>query len=431
MGCATRSTADTARSAVDQLIELGFELNANHYRVVHLAARYDEELDWLRQGLESPAAGIANRLQIHTATAREWIRVGHSLRDLPLIDAAFGANEISYAKARILTRWADPDNEAQLLTLAENRTANRLTTAIAQLLAIDEDDESRDQRHHAARSLTSYTDGDGMVVIRIALPPTSAKPVIAAVEELVRRIAQTPIDEADETRPDPPASASLPPTVTEPEATTTACGHDAPAGASEPPNVTKPDTATTPCSEDAPADTPRAPDSALSGILRQLSRRWQPDTGDSTIPSLAQQRADAFAILFLDLDIALTTEVIIHVRGDGNTFNDGTPITTNAIARQLDDSFIRLLIHDAERRPVNASSRRRHPTTRQKRVVMETHHHECVDCARTDLLELDHNPPYHLTRHTITTELEPRCAPCHRARHRTQHDRSGGHLQVR
>lgn len=40
----------------------------------------------------------------------------------------------------------------------------------------------------------------------------------------------------------------------------------------------------------------------------------------------------------------------------------------------------------------------------------------------TDLLELDHNPPYEQTKHTITTQLEPRCAPCHRARYRTERD---------
>lgn len=95
---------------------------------MHLAGRYDDELEWFAQGLPNPAAGIAERLQIHNSTAREWIRIGHSLRELSLIDAAFRANEISYAKARILTRSADPENEEQLLTLAENRSANRLTT---------------------------------------------------------------------------------------------------------------------------------------------------------------------------------------------------------------------------------------------------------------------------------------------------------------
>ena len=55
-----------------------------------------------------------------------------------------------------------------------------------------------------------------------------------------------------------------------------------------------------------------------------------------------------------------------------------------------------------------------------QRVVLETHNHECVECQTTGLLELDHDPPYEQTRHTITTELEPRCAPCHRARHRRE-----------
>lgn len=126
--------------------------------------------------------------------------------------------------------------------------------------------------------------------------------------------------------------------------------------------------------------------------------------------------------MFLGLAVDLTTEIVIHVRGDGTTFDDGTPITDAAVLRQLDDAFIRLMIHDAERRPVNASNRRRFPTTAQRRVAMEAHGHECVDCHSTDLLELDHSPPYHQTGHTITDELEPRCAPCHRARHR--HDQA-------
>jgi len=379
------------QSAGDQLIRLGSALNANQYQAVHLAARYDDELEWYDQGLKSSAAGIASRLQMHTSTAREWVRIGHALRELPLIDAAFGSNDISYAKARILTRWADPDNEAMLLELAETRSANRLTTAIARVLSLDEDDTARDQRLHDDRSFTSYTDGDGMCIIRIALPPSTAKPVIAAVEELVRRIAQTPSEDATV---DASADAGTSLDAVDSEVSVTVCDLPASADGSE---------------------LPRPP---LPQTLRELRRSWQ-SAADQTIPSLAQQHADAFTVLFLDLDIALTTEVVIHIRGDGNTFDDGTPITTNAIARQLDRSFLRLLIHDTERRPINASSRRRHPTTRQKRVVMETHGHECVECASTGLIELDHNPPYEMTRHTVTTELEPRCAPCHRARHRT------------
>ncbi len=37
---------------------------------------------------------------MHTSTAREWVRIGHALRELPRIDAAFGSNDISYAKGK-------------------------------------------------------------------------------------------------------------------------------------------------------------------------------------------------------------------------------------------------------------------------------------------------------------------------------------------
>ncbi|MGY9075243.1 MAG: DUF222 domain-containing protein [Acidimicrobiales bacterium] len=395
-------------SAGEELTKLGWQVNADQYRLVHLAACFDEQLEWYRQGLKSASHWIAQQLQIESSTAREWIRVGHALRHLPLIDAALAGQEISYAKARILTRWAEPHNEEQLLALARQRTANRLSAAIARSLAAGgEMDEERDARLHEARSVTTWTDGDGMTVIRIVLAPSVAKPVVAAVDELVRRIAQTPSDDSD-SLPDPSADTfgGLSVTVYGTEG-----DQDPSAGASGGPRVAR-------LSLAAVSGRAALPNS-LPVTLRELRRRWQPADGDDWfIPSLAQQRADAFVALFLGLGIGLATEVVVHVRGDGTTFDDGTPTTHHAIIRQLDRSFIRLLIHDAERRPVNASSRRRYPTTRQKRVVMETYGHECVDCQSTDMLELDHNPPYLQTRHTITNELEPRCAPCHRARHR-------------
>lgn len=365
-------------STGQQLAALGWEINANQYRVVGLAARFDDERDWFRLGHRSASAWIASQLQVQTSTAAEWVRVGRALRYLPVIDAAFAAQEISSAKARILTRWADTDNEPMLLELARNRSAGRLMVAIAKALADEgETDAERDARLHDERSFTTWTDGDGMTVIRIALAPSVAEPVVAAVDEMMRRIAQTPLDETDI---DELSVADPSPTVT---------------------------------------SRPQSAADALPATLRDLRRRWQPVDGDEWVfPSVAQQRADAFVALFLGCNVDLTSEVVIHVRGDGVTFDDGTPTTDHAVLRQLDHCFVRLLIHDAERRPINASSRRRHPTTRQQRVVMEAHGHECVDCQSTDLLELDHNPAFEHTLRTVTHELEPRCAPCHRARHR-------------
>ncbi len=45
--------------------------------------------------------------------------------------------------------------------------------------------------------------------------------------------------------------------------------------------------------------------------------------------------------------------------------------TLAAVERMAPEAFLRVLIHDAEGRPINASSRRRHPSVRQKRVIEE------------------------------------------------------------
>jgi hypothetical protein len=136
----------------------------------------------------------------------------------------------------------------------------------------------------------------------------------------------------------------------------------------------------------------------------------------SSHPSLAQQRADALIDLVTNGGATIETEIVLHVRGDGCTLDDGTPIADTIVDRLAPHAFLRALIHDAQSRPVNASTRRRRPTTRQQRVVKERDR-RCIDCGSTDLLEYDHHPPHHQTGHTTTDELELRCAPCHRRRH--------------
>jgi hypothetical protein len=133
-------------------------------------------------------------------------------------------------------------------------------------------------------------------------------------------------------------------------------------------------------------------------------------------PSLAQQRADALIAAITGAAAGSLIEVVVHVRGDGCTLDDGTPIDDHSVAGLLDQAFVRMLVHDADGRPLNASGRRR-PTARQRRVVHERHGGRCVDCGGTDLIELDHCPAYEISRRTHIDELELRCAPCHHRRH--------------
>jgi hypothetical protein len=133
-------------------------------------------------------------------------------------------------------------------------------------------------------------------------------------------------------------------------------------------------------------------------------------------PSIAQQRADALLALVTGGGANVATEVVIHVRGDGCTLDDGTPIAGSIVERIVPAAFLRALIHDAEGRAINASGRQRHPTTRQKRVVRERER-RCVDCGSTDLLQYDHDPPFEESQRTVVDELQPRCPPCHHKRH--------------
>lgn len=143
-------------------------------------------------------------------------------------------------------------------------------------------------------------------------------------------------------------------------------------------------------------------------------------TGDRTPPerpTLAAQRAMALVDLLCNGNGSkVETEVIVHVRADGCSMHDGTPVADNVVASLLEDSFVRLLIHDADSHPINASGRHRHPYARQKRVVDERQP-ACVDCDGTELLEYDHDPEYEVSGRTVVDELYRRCAKCHRERH--------------
>lgn len=137
--------------------------------------------------------------------------------------------------------------------------------------------------------------------------------------------------------------------------------------------------------------------------------------------SIAQQRAKALMGLLTDGGSRVVTEIVLHVRGDGCTLDDGTPIPPTVLEKIAPESFIRALIHDAERRPINASGRHRHPTARQKRVVHERDGGQCQDCGSTDLLEYDHTPPFERSRRTVVDDLTCRCRGCHPG-----NDRSSG-----
>jgi hypothetical protein len=131
--------------------------------------------------------------------------------------------------------------------------------------------------------------------------------------------------------------------------------------------------------------------------------------------SLAQQRAAALVDLVTTGGASVATELIIHVRADGATLGDGTPIADTLAERLVPESFIRAMIHDAESHPINVSGRHRHPTDRQKLVVTERD--RTCTCGATTFLHHHHEPPFEESKRTLVDELQLKCHACHRRRH--------------
>ena len=360
-GDAAAETAANRRprgaSLAAELISIGFRWARWQHRLVRLAAAFDDSGAWVADGAPTAAHWIADQLDVEVSTAREWIRVGRALEVVSLVDSEFAEGGLSYSKVRNLIRIPMlVDHERELCELAKRVPASQLAAALAGWLAGREDPDERDRRHRRERNFRCRTDVDGMIVGSFRLPPLEGGGVMAAVDSELMKGRTKPTS-------------------------TTEGGQDAAAAASE------------------------STESDEEAVI-----------GPSPRETMAQQRADAFVRLFNQGGRSIVTELVLHVRADGCTLDDGTPISGSIVERIAPDSFLRLLIHDAERRPINASGRHRHPTDRQKRVVKERDRH-CVDCGSKLLLQYDHEPPFEDSLRTLVDELELRCAPCHTRRH--------------
>lgn len=359
----TASSPELA-SLAERLVEVGRQWGTSQRQLVVLAAQFDESGAWAFDGSPTCSHWIASALDVEVCTAREWLRIGHRLESLPTIDAAFAEQRLSYSKVRALSRVATPDSELELCELAERVPAGRLASHLSAWLNRNEETEDTERRHAEQRHLSWRVEPDGMVSGSFRLPPLEAGAFISAIDSDVMRH-----------RPTSPDVATADPTSAE-------RADSAPADASD------------------PGDEPAA----------VAAERY---------PSFGQQRADALVRLMSSGGGSTVTEVVLHVRGDGCTLDDGTPVADSAVARLVPESFIRLLIHDAERQPINASGRHRHPTLRQKRFVKERDR-VCVDCESNEHHEYDHLPDFEESRRTVVDELQLRCSTCHRRRHTSQ-----------
>jgi hypothetical protein len=174
----------------EDIAALAMRIHAATYELLIMLRQFDGQQGW-GNGFLSCAHWLSWRTGIEMGAAREKVRVANALVILPLLSGALERGEVSYAKVRALTRVATPQNEERLLYLAYHATASQVERIARAWRRCDRMEEAReDQYRHLARSVTTYVDEDGMVVLRARPAPDQGAVIQRALEAAAERLYQ-------------------------------------------------------------------------------------------------------------------------------------------------------------------------------------------------------------------------------------------------
>jgi len=191
------------RRSLDQLeadiISLSTHINAQEYEFLVLVREFDLRQGWKAYHFNNCAEWLNMKCGMAPRTARDKLRVANALFDLPEISRAFQKGDLSYSKARSLTRIATPVNEKALLDLALKSTAAHVEQHCMGLRNAERGLSTADSnRIHSNRQLSCTAHGDGSVTLSVELPKESADLVMRALEKSASQLT----DADDEFRSD-------------------------------------------------------------------------------------------------------------------------------------------------------------------------------------------------------------------------------------
>jgi hypothetical protein len=179
---------DVTEALGEQIAALAMQLHAATYELLVLLREFDQRTGW-HGVFASCAHWLHWRTGIDLGAAREKVRVAHALASLPLISATMQRGAISYAKVRALTRVATPANESALLAVARAGTAAHVEPLVRAWRRVDDATATAEaESRHLHRQLSTWTDDDGMVVIRGRLTPELGAVVQRALEAAADRL---------------------------------------------------------------------------------------------------------------------------------------------------------------------------------------------------------------------------------------------------
>lgn len=182
------------------IAEQAAHIDAATHGLLTALREYDRSGNWYKQGFRRCADWLSWRVGWNSSTAREHLRVANRLAELPLIDNALRTGELSYSKARALTRVATPANEAALLEDARHATGSQLEVLCRKYATVVRASKQIDHAADDAQRTLIRTDReDGMVQIQATLHADEAAIVMAALERVARERCKTAADAAGAT----------------------------------------------------------------------------------------------------------------------------------------------------------------------------------------------------------------------------------------
>jgi hypothetical protein len=191
------------RRSLDQLetdlISLSSHINAMEYEFLVLLREFDLRQGWKPYLFNNCSEWLNMKCGMAPGTAREKLRVANALFDLPQISTAFQKGDLSYSKARALSRIATPTTEEHLLDFALKTTAASVDRHCMELRNVQRHTSTQDANHlHDNRYLSCSPHNDGSVTLSVELPKETAALVMKALEMAVPHLEVKDVYEGEE-----------------------------------------------------------------------------------------------------------------------------------------------------------------------------------------------------------------------------------------
>jgi hypothetical protein len=176
-----------------EICTLTGHINAANHRWLMLIAEFDERKGWSDSATQSCAHWLNWKCGMAMGVAREKVRVARALEKLPRVSAAMERGNLSYSKAREITRVASAETEGYLLMIAEYGTAQHVEKLVRAYRRCKEAEElSREARQQQGRSVTFRYDDDGSLILNCRLPAEAGAKVMKAIELAVEDLPAEP-----------------------------------------------------------------------------------------------------------------------------------------------------------------------------------------------------------------------------------------------